>query len=290
MVVLMKKMPVISIITINLNNAQGLQKTIESVVSQTFSSFEFIVIDGGSTDNSHSVIEAYSKYLTYWVSEPDRGIYHAMNKGIKVAKGNYCLFLNSGDWLVNHTVLADVFSENSKADIIAGDVYYYDNQRNIIQWHVASPDVMSAKTLFEGSLPHQSTFIRRALFETIGYYNESLRIASDWLFFVEALLEKGCSYKHYQGVVSYFNMDGISCNPATDSLPKREQLRVLQQKYPLFLADYDRLAELEEKEKRWSRSREYLVFTYFQKIGLIQVGVFCLRVFRFLKRKMAFSR
>lgn len=283
-------MPVISIITINLNNAQGLQKTIESVVSQTFSSFEFIVIDGGSTDNSHSVIEAYSKYLTYWVSEPDRGIYHAMNKGIKVAKGNYCLFLNSGDWLVNHTVLADVFSENSKADIIAGDVYYYDNQRNIIQWHVASPDVMSAKTLFEGSLPHQSTFIRRALFETIGYYNESLRIASDWLFFVEALLEKGCSYKHYQGVVSYFNMDGISCNPATDSLPKREQLRVLQQKYPLFLADYDRLAELEEKEKRWSRSREYLVFTYFQKIGLIQVGVFCLRVFRFLKRKMAFSR
>jgi len=286
----MKKMPVISIITINLNNAQGLQKTIESVVSQTFSSFEFIVIDGGSTDNSHSVIEAYSKYLTYWVSEPDRGIYHAMNKGIKVAKGNYCLFLNSGDWLVNHTVLADVFSENSKADIIAGDVYYYDNQRNIIQWHVASPDVMSAKTLFEGSLPHQSTFIRRALFETIGYYNESLRIASDWLFFVEALLEKGCSYKHYQGVVSYFNMDGISCNPATDSLPKREQLRVLQQKYPLFLADYDRLAELEEKEKRWSRSREYLVFTYFQKIGLIQVGVFCLRVFRFLKRKMAFSR
>jgi len=290
LVVLMKKMPVISIITINLNNAQGLQKTIESVVSQTFSSFEFIVIDGGSTDNSHSVIEAYSKYLTYWVSEPDRGIYHAMNKGIKVAKGNYCLFLNSGDWLVNHTVLADVFSENSKADIIAGDVYYYDNQRNIIQWHVASPDVMSAKTLFEGSLPHQSTFIRRALFETIGYYNESLRIASDWLFFVEALLEKGCSYKHYQGVVSYFNMDGISCNPATDSLPKREQLRVLQQKYPLFLADYDRLAELEEKEKRWSRSREYLVFTYFQKIGLIQVGVFCLRVFRFLKRKMAFSR
>ncbi|RDB04339.1 glycosyltransferase family 2 protein [Runella aurantiaca] len=280
----------LSVITINLNNSAGLKKTIESVVSQTFQLFEFIIIDGGSTDSSGKVIEEYSKHLTYWVSEPDCGIYHAMNKGIKVAKGRYCLFLNSGDWLVKHTVLADVFSENLTADIIAGDVYYYDNQRNTIQWHVVSPDVLSAKILFQGSLPHQSTFIRRALFENIGYYNESLRIASDWLFFVEALLEKGCSYTHYQGVVSYFNMDGISCNPATDSLPKREQLSVLQQKYPLFLADYDRLAHLEEQSNRWSESREYLVFTYFQKIGLIQAGVFCLRLFRFLKRKMAFSR
>lgn len=280
----------LSVITINLNNSAGLKKTIESVVSQTFSSFEFIIIDGGSTDSSGRVIEEYSKHFTYWISEPDQGIYHAMNKGIKVAKGNYCLFLNSGDWLVNNTVLADVFSENPTADIIAGDVYYYDNQRNSIQWHVESPDILSAKILFQGSLPHQSTFIRRALFETIGYYNESLRIASDWLFFVEALLEKGCSYKHYQGVVSYFNMDGISCNPATDSLPKREQLSVLQQKYPLFLADYDRLAELEKQSNRWSGSREYLVFNYFQKIGLIQAGVLCLRLFRFLKRKMAFRR
>lgn len=280
----------LSVITINLNNVQGLQKTIESVISQSFRLFEFIVIDGGSTDGSIRVIEEYSTQLNYWVSEPDQGIYHAMNKGIKVAEGDYCLFLNSGDWLVNNTVLDDIFVENPTADIIAGDVYYYDNQQNTIKWHVVSPDVLSAKTLFQGSLPHQSTFIRRALFESIGYYNESLRIASDWLFFVEALLEKGCSYKHYQGVVSYFNMDGISCNPATDSLPKREQLRVLQQKYPLFLADYDRLAQLEEKENRWSGSREYLVFTYFQKIGLIQAGVFCLKVFRFLKRKMAISR
>ncbi|AXE20502.1 glycosyltransferase [Runella rosea] len=280
----------LSVITINLNNSEGLLKTIESVVSQTFSSFEFIIIDGGSTDSSPRVIEEYSKHLTYWVSEPDQGIYHAMNKGIKVAKGNYCLFLNSGDWLVNHTVLADVFSENPTADIIAGDVYYYDNQRNSIQWHVESPDVLSAKILFQGSLPHQSTFIRRALFESIGYYNETLRIASDWLFFVEALLEKSCNYTHYQGVVSYFNMDGISCNPATNGLPKQEQLMVLKQKYPLFLADYDRLAQLEEQTNQWSGGREYLVFTYFQKIGLIQIGVFCLRLFRFLKRKMAFSR
>lgn len=289
MVVFDAKMTVISIITINLNNAKGLQKTIESVVSQTFQSFEFIIIDGGSTDSSRRVIEEYAKHLTYWISEPDHGIYHAMNKGIKVAKGNYCLFLNSGDWLVNHTVLADVFSETPTADIIAGDVYYYDNQRNTIQWHVVSPDELSAKTLFQGSLPHQSTFIRRALFESIGYYNERLRIASDWLFFVEALLEKGCSYKHYSGVVSYFNMDGISCNPTTDSLPKREQLSVLLQKYPLFLADYERLAQLEEQSNRWAASREYLVFTYFQKIGLIQAGVLFLRLVRFLKRKVFFN-
>ncbi len=87
----------LSIITVNLNNKDGLQKTIDSVISQTFKDFEWIVIDGGSTDGSKELIEKYSDYISYWVSEPDKGIYNAMNKGIKVAKGDYLEFLNSGD-------------------------------------------------------------------------------------------------------------------------------------------------------------------------------------------------
>ncbi|MDR2910496.1 MAG: glycosyltransferase [Bacteroidales bacterium] len=91
----------LSIITINLNNVAGLQKTIESVVKQTFTDYEYIVIDGGSTDGSADIIKQHANKITYWVSEPDKGIYNAMNKGIRVAKGEYCLFLNSGDWLIN---------------------------------------------------------------------------------------------------------------------------------------------------------------------------------------------
>ena len=89
----------LSIITVNLNNRDGLKKTIDSVISQTFKDFEWIVIDGGSTDGSRELIEQYVNHFAYWVSEPDKGVYNAMNKGVKKAKGEYLQFLNSGDWL-----------------------------------------------------------------------------------------------------------------------------------------------------------------------------------------------
>lgn len=99
----------LSIITINRNNAAGLRRTIESVVSQTaFNQIEYIVIDGASTDGSKEVIMEFADKLTYWISEPDTGIYNAMNKGIKVATGEYCQFLNSGDWLAENKVIEDM--------------------------------------------------------------------------------------------------------------------------------------------------------------------------------------
>ena len=107
----------LSIITINYNNLAGLQKTIESVVSQTFRDFEWIVIDGGSVDGSRELIERYANSFSYWVSEPDKGIYNAMNKGIVVAKGDYLLFLNSGDWLCDEMALERSFSHHPTKDI-----------------------------------------------------------------------------------------------------------------------------------------------------------------------------
>ena len=101
-------MPKLSIITVNLNKAKGLQKTIESVIFQTFTDYEYIIIDGGSTDGSKQIIEQYADKITYWVSEPDSGIYNGMNKGIKVAKGEYCLFLNSEDYLLSNEILQNV--------------------------------------------------------------------------------------------------------------------------------------------------------------------------------------
>ena len=110
----LNNMTQLSIITINKNDAKGLEKTLESIwKKQSFKDFEHIIIDGASTDNSINIIKKYASHLSYWVSEPDKGIYNAMNKGIIKAKGNYLLFLNSGDWLEND-ILARVFKEISQ--------------------------------------------------------------------------------------------------------------------------------------------------------------------------------
>lgn len=276
----------LTIITVNLNNAAGLKKTIESVVNQSFRSVDYIVIDGASKDNSRQIIQDYDSFISYWISESDNGIYHAMNKGIRKAAGEYCLFLNSGDWLAEPTTLESVFAQKPHADIVAGDVYFYDSQQNAIKWHVPSPDQLTAKTLFLGTLPHQATFIRRSLFGKIGLYNEQLKIASDWLFFIEALVEQGCSYQHHKGPVAYFNMDGISCNPATESLPRREQLYILRQKYPLFLPDYERLDQLETQTQQWVHSREYRVYRFLEHIGIIKLGMLCRRAKRAVQRSL----
>ena len=113
----------LSVITINFNNRDGLRKTIESVVNQTFKDFEYIIIDGGSTDGSVDVIKEYADRIDYWVSEPDKGIYNAMNKGIDVAKGEYCIFMNSGDCFYVNDVYENVFRELDGVDIIIGDSY-----------------------------------------------------------------------------------------------------------------------------------------------------------------------
>ena len=280
----------LSVITINLNNADGLRRTCESLFTQSFTDYEFIVIDGGSTDGSVAFLEQHTDHITHWVSDPDRGIYHAMNKGIQFATGTYCLFLNSGDWLVSSATLETVFAQQPQADIVAGDVYFFDTLANAIKWHIPSPDTLTAKTLFLGTLPHQVTLIRRILFERFGLYNEQLKIASDWLFFVEALLERGCSYQHIPETVAYFNMDGISCNPQTASLPRREQLTVLQQKYPRFLPDYERLDQLEKQRDQWLQSREYPVYRFLERMGIIRAGVRVRRLKRFLTRTFRMKR
>ena len=112
----------LSIITVNLNNLEGLKKTYESVVCQTFTDYEWLVIDGGSTDGSREFIEQHQDKFAYWCSESDKGIYNAMNKGIVRAKGEYLNFMNSGDYFVSDKTLAKVFSREINVDILYGYV------------------------------------------------------------------------------------------------------------------------------------------------------------------------
>ena len=112
-----------SIITVNFNNKEGLRKTIESVIRQSFRDFEYIVIDGGSTDGSADILKEYDAQIDYWVSEPDKGIYNAMNKGIVQAKGEYLNFMNSGDYFYDNQVLQHVADYGYDTDFIVGRDY-----------------------------------------------------------------------------------------------------------------------------------------------------------------------
>lgn len=200
-----------SLITINYNNRDGLQKTIDSVVAQTFRDFEWIVIDGGSTDGSRELIEQFADHFAYWVSEPDGGIYNAMNKGIDAAHGEYLQFLNSGDWLNAPTTLQEFFATPFEGDIVYGDQDYFTN--GILTESRKHPDHLSLKYLYEWSLGHGSSFIKRELLAR-EHYNEDYRIVSDWEFFLKMAL-RNATFVHRPVTVACFDMSGISSSNQT---------------------------------------------------------------------------
>ena len=219
-----------SVITVNLNNKSGLERTINSVISQTCDDYELIVIDGGSNDGSQDIISRNADHISYWVSEQDSGIYHAMNKGISVSKGEYCYFLNSGDYLVKNTLFEELLKMDVTADIVSGNVLKIrkNGQYRTIRPH----DNPTLHKLCIHSLPHQASLIRRALFDEIGRYNESFRIISDFDFFLKAIVIYQKSYQKVDLAFSFFNLEGISSNPANFSLAKQESIICLKNNFP----------------------------------------------------------
>ncbi len=230
----------LSVITINRNNADGLRKTIESVIAQTFQEFEYIVIDGASTDESVEIIKSY-KHIDYWVSEPDTGIYHAMNKGIKKASGGYLLFLNSGDYLVDRWVFEQTDLKSKTQDILYGDLVFENTNRKRIQHF---PQKITFYWLYTQYLGHASTFIRKSLFDKVGFYNESLKIVSDWEFFLLAIAIHNCSMFQLNYVVSVLVEGGISNNEQFREKVKQERQYVMKNKFPVFESDYEQLYDL----------------------------------------------
>ena len=199
----------LSIITVNLNNLEGLKKTYESVVCQTFTDYEWLVIDGGSTDGSREFIEQHQDKFAYWCSEPDKGIYNAMNKGIIQAKGEYLNFMNSGDCFACAETLEQVFDEERTEDILYGYVMIGNSNRKIFL-----PETMKEKLYWYDfyifALPHQGTFIRRKRFEDIGLYDENYKVVSDTKWFVEAILHHKVTYRFVPHRIAIFEEGGIS--------------------------------------------------------------------------------
>lgn len=224
-------MPELSIITINLNNAAGLRKTFDSVFEQTFTDFEYIVIDGASADGSKEIMEAYANKLSYWVSEKDSGIYNAMNKGIAKARGEYILFLNSADCLVHNKALHDVFSEGISADIIYGNLMTDSGM-------ISYPGTLTFAFFFTDSIGHPAAFIKKSLFDRFGNYNEENKLVSDWEFFLKTIIEHKVSYRHINKAITYFDSKGITTKEESISINLQERIWVLE---PLFSNYYPEL-------------------------------------------------
>lgn len=232
--------PVLSIITVNLNNSQGLKCTIKSVEQQLYNSYEHIIIDGGSTDESKDIIAKYtqrSSKLAYWISEPDRGIYDGMNKGIQQASGEYLYFLNSGDYLSDN-ILAQI--PWNKATYIAGDVMLVKPQETI---NVKSPDVPNIIFFLEKSLPHQACFIHRNLFKE-GGYSTDYKIISDWIHSVQSIVFENSTYVHVSLTIATCDGSGLSSD---FDKTQKERIKWFSEVIPNPI--YTALLELIEVEK-----------------------------------------
>ena len=231
----------LSLVTINYNNREGLKKTINSVVTQTFKDYEWIVIDGGSTDGSRELLEQYADHFAYWVSEPDKGIYNAMNKGIDHAQGEYLLFLNSGDWFVDTTSLERSLLHQFDADVMYGDcVFHYANHEDRCRY----PSTLTFEFLYRSSLAHCSSFIKREILAK-EHYNEDYKIVSDLEFWVKVAFAGG-SFCHLAEFVSVFDTTGVSST--NRDLDKAERKQMLSHYVPeMIAADYDRLQEMQRQ-------------------------------------------
>ena len=295
----------LSIITITYNNADGLRKTLESVAAQTYRDFEHIIVDGGSTDGSVEIIEAYASDMARmasgsvlmgsngdfvavdsqdstlangaqphevtqpaastqpsikWISEKDKGVYDAQNKGITMARGEYCYFLNAGDTFCANDVLEKVFSPNNliaslphhlitAPDIIYGNEVIVDGEGKAVGLArgVENPSFVD---LYNSCMKHQASFIRRDLFDRFGMYDANMRICSDfdWFFRVIAFHDEvTLQYKDVD--IAYFENTGLSYHSPELCARERQQIldrymsKRMQRDYQI-LCNYPRLSRV----------------------------------------------
>lgn len=247
----------LSIITINRNNATGLEKTMRSVANQTCKEFEYIVIDGASTDGSVEIIKKLESWFNHlkWLSEPDSGIYNAMNKGIRMATGDYIQILNSADCLasddVTECMLAELKKQGQPSILYGNMVKCFPDGHKIVDKCFAGQEI-TMLGMFTGTLNHDPAYIRLKLFEKYGYYDESLKIVSDWKWYLQAIIMGGEKPQYADIDVTLFNMTGIS--ETNKELDKAERKQVLEQLFSkTILADYERFAFPIDQIKRLQR-------------------------------------
>lgn len=265
------------IITINYNNVEGLKKTLASVVAQTYNNIEHIIVDGGSKDGSIEVIKDYVVEVeqmnvsakegirVIWSSEPDNGIYNAMNKGIKRARGEYIQILNGGDCLASDDVVERMLKalrSNNYPDILYGNMVKIDSDGKVIGKSTYTE--YSLRQFYSSTLNHDCAYIKKSLFDKYGYYDETLKIVSDWKWYLQAI---GLGYAKpvYVDIdVTHFDSSGIS--EKNLALRNKERRMVLESVMPpAILWDYDQHAFDAEQMNRLRRWHLYKMVWFVER-------------------------
>lgn len=222
----------LTVITINYNNIAGLKKTSQSIITQDWRDFEWILIDGGSTDGSREYIselaQSTNNNISYWCSEKDKGVYNAMNKGIAKSLGEYVIFMNSGDWFINESVLSEVFGTSRNSDVLYGYVerVLEGRQQRLLGFlHKSEIDMVD---MYYQTIPHQGTFFKRSLFDKFGLYDESLKILADRKFYVQSIIYGNATVEFLPLSIAYFDEGGVSGS----DFYYEEKERVLNELFP----------------------------------------------------------
>lgn len=236
----------LSIVTVNKDNAKGLSQTIQSIRKQSFQDFELIIIDGNSSDNSKAIIEFNKDIISKSISEPDNGVYDAMNKALPLCKGEYIIFMNSGDMFYNSNTLQNIFKAHPKDDIIYGDVYF----DKLVH---ANKDIHSLQDFYcKSPFCHQAVFTRTLLAQKIRF-DTNYKVVADWIMFVNLFIQ-GHKFQYIPEIIARCETGGISSNYKKNT---EERLHFLSTIYPQYiLEDYQELLEI----------KKGVLWNYYQKV------------------------
>lgn len=212
----------VSIITVCYNSAATIRDTIESVLAQDYADIEYIIVDGASRDNTLQIVHEYSGRIAKVLSEPDKGIYDAMNKGIKMATGDVVGILNSDDFYEQTDVVSQIaaaFETDRQTEIVFGDLVFVkpDNLEKITRFY-SLPNYLPWKLRFGWMPPHPATFIRKEVYDKFGLYKTDFKIAADYELFVRMLLVNKVSFTHLNKVLIRMRSGGASTSGFRSSL------------------------------------------------------------------------
>ncbi len=259
----------ITIISVNKNNFNGLLSTLNSLnINIKDKNLCHLIIDGQSIDLKISFNDLKNKYFFDFISEKDNGIYEAMNKGIRLSTNDRVLFLNSGDSVIDQKKFENFININLEYDFVYSNVVKINDDSSELLCRF--PKVLSLDYMICFGLPHQATIINKSLFKTIGFYNESYKIISDWVFFMEALFYHNATYKHVDDDVIYFDGSGISNQKKYLRTIIKEQVHYISLRFPhklvLYKTDSPYVKKYFRQIPRWKRFFLKFIFHYFNYI------------------------
>ena len=204
----------ISVITICFNSAETIEQTIKSVIEQSYKNIEYIIIDGNSSDGTKEIIQKYRNRITKFISEKDNGIYDAINKGLKIAKGDIISLLHGNDIFSSPNSLLKIveeFNSNENFDVIISDLAFKKNfkEKKIYRYYKAK-NFKTWMLRIGYSPPHLSSFFKLKKIKEIGFYNSNYRIAGDFDFFVKSFLVNNLKFKIFNECLIYMSVGGLS--------------------------------------------------------------------------------